>query len=59
MLSFDFSAEQELARSTVRALLADVANPKYVRECDLGHRPPREAFGALARCGWLGLGIDE
>ena len=59
MLSFDFSAEQELARSTVRALLADVANPKYVRECDLGHRPPREAFDALARGGWLGLGIEE
>ncbi len=57
MLSFDFSAEQELARSTVRSLLADVANPKYVRECDLGHRPPREAFEALARDGWLGIAM--
>lgn len=58
-MSFAFSAEQELAQSTLRALLADVANPTYVRECDLGHRPPREAFDALARGGWLGVGIEE
>jgi alkylation response protein AidB-like acyl-CoA dehydrogenase len=59
MMSFGFSPEQEMARTALRELLADVANPKYVRECDLGHRPPREAFDALARGGWLGLGIDE
>jgi acyl-CoA dehydrogenase len=53
------SPEQELARSTLRGLLRDVAPPDYVRRCDLGHRPPREAFDALARDGWLGLGIAE
>jgi acyl-CoA dehydrogenase len=58
-LSFAFSPEQELARRTVRALLAEVSPPDYVRECDLGHRPPREAFDALARGGWLGVGIPE
>jgi alkylation response protein AidB-like acyl-CoA dehydrogenase len=58
-LSFDLSPEQELARRTLRALLARVASPTYVRECDLEHRPPREAFDALARDGWLGVGIPE
>lgn len=56
-LDLALTPEQELARSTLRALLADVAPPEYVRDCDLGHRPPREAFAALARDGWLGIGI--
>ena len=56
-ISFEFTPEQELARATVRALLADVSDPAYVRRCDLEHRPPREAFDALARHGWLGVGI--
>jgi acyl-CoA dehydrogenase len=58
-LDLALSPEQELARSTLRDLLAAVAPPGYVRSCDLEHRPPREAFDALARDGWLGLGIDE
>jgi acyl-CoA dehydrogenase len=58
-ISFDLTPEQELARTTVRALLAEVADPDYVRRCDLGHLPPREAFDALARHGWLGVGIPE
>lgn len=58
-LDFSFSREQELARETLRGLLARVAPPDYVRECDLGHRPPREAFEALARNGWLGVGIAQ
>lgn len=58
-LDLSFTAEQDLARDTLRRLLASVSPPDYVRDCDLGHRPPREAFDALARDGWLGLGIDE
>jgi acyl-CoA dehydrogenase len=58
-LDFDLSPEQRLAREALRELLGDVAPPDYVRACDLEHRPPREAFDALARHGWLGVGIPE
>jgi alkylation response protein AidB-like acyl-CoA dehydrogenase len=58
-LDLSFTPEQDLARDTLRRLLADVAPPGYVLACDLEHRPPREAFEALARDGWLGIGIDD
>lgn len=56
-LSFEFTAEQDVARDEIRRLLARVAPIDYVRDCDLNHRPPREAFQALAAHGWLGLTI--
>ena len=58
-LDLSLSPEQDLARSTLRGLLAEVAPPDAVRRWDLEHRPPRDAFDALARDGWLGLGIAE
>jgi alkylation response protein AidB-like acyl-CoA dehydrogenase len=59
MLDFDFTPEQELARQALRELLARVAPREYVRRCDAEHRPPREAFQALAAHGWLGVGWPE
>lgn len=58
-LDLSLTPEQELAQRTLRSLLERVAPADYVRRCDLEHRPPREAFDALARDGWLGLGISE
>jgi len=43
----------------VRALLDDVCDMDYVARCDETETPPREAFQALARNGWLGLIAPE
>lgn len=58
-LDFDLTPEQQMAREEIRRLLARVATVEYVRACDLEHRPPWEAFRALAEHGWLGTAIPE
>jgi len=54
-----FTEEQELLRQAVRDFVRKECPREYVRRCDEERQPPREAFRALARQGWLGLGIPE
>jgi acyl-CoA dehydrogenase len=54
-MDFSFTPDQEMLRSCVRDLLDGVCTPEYARECDDKSRPPREAYEALAKHGWLGL----
>jgi acyl-CoA dehydrogenase len=51
--------EQEAFRDTVRAFCDRQISADYVRECDREHRPPTEAFKAMAEQGWPGLNIAE
>jgi alkylation response protein AidB-like acyl-CoA dehydrogenase len=54
-VDFAFTSEQESLRDHVRALLDEVCPPHYAERCDNEGRPPREAYEALARHGWLGI----
>jgi alkylation response protein AidB-like acyl-CoA dehydrogenase len=49
----------EFLRRSVRGLLSDRFGRDYVRTCDDEKRPPVEAFGELARLGYLGLNVPE
>lgn len=51
--------EQEAFRDTVRAFCDRQITADDVRECDREHRPPTDAFKAMAEQGWLGLNIPE
>ena len=44
---------------SVQTLLDDVCTMEYAAKCDLNHAPPREAFNAMAKNGWLGLIAPE
>ena len=48
-----------LLRQSVRGLLRDQFGRDYVRKCDEEKRPPVEAFGELARLGYLGVNVPE
>ena len=54
-MNFGLTSDQEAIRDHVRALLDEVCSMEYVAQCDANAKPPREAFQALARHGWLGL----
>ena len=54
-MDFSFTAEQESLRDHVRELLGRVCPPEYAAACDNEGRPPREAYEALSKHGWLGL----
>ena len=54
-MNFGLTSDQEAIRDHVRALLDEVCSMEYVAQCDANAMPPREAFQALARHGWLGL----
>jgi alkylation response protein AidB-like acyl-CoA dehydrogenase len=56
-MDFSFTPEQESLRGHVQELLRAVCPPEYAERCDREARPPREAYDALARQGWLGLTI--
>ena len=56
-MDFSFTPEQESLRGHVQELLRAVCPPEYAERCDREARPPREAYEALARHGWLGLTI--
>jgi alkylation response protein AidB-like acyl-CoA dehydrogenase len=54
-MNFELSQDQINIRDHLNELLKDVCSPQYAAECDEQQRPPREAFDALAKNGWLGL----
>ena len=56
-MDFSFTPEQESLRGHVQELLRAVCPPEYAERCDREARPPREAYEALAKHGWLGLTI--
>jgi acyl-CoA dehydrogenase len=58
-MNFGLTSEQEGMLHHVRALLDDVCTMEYAAKCDATFTPPREAFNALARNGWLGLIAPE
>lgn len=58
-MDFGFTEEQEILRAQVRKLLDDVCPPDYVDECDKEAKPPKEAYAAMGKHGWLGLMLDE
>ena len=58
-MNFGLTSEQEALRDHVRALLDDVCPMDYAAKCDETHMPPREAFDALAKNGWLALIAPE
>jgi acyl-CoA dehydrogenase len=53
------TSEQQAFRDTVRAFCDREIAPEYVRECDREHRPPTEAYQAMAKQGWLGLNVAD
>jgi alkylation response protein AidB-like acyl-CoA dehydrogenase len=56
-VDFSFTPEQESLRGHVQELLGAVCPPEYAERCDREARPPREAYEALGKHGWLGLTI--
>ena len=56
-MDFSFTPEQESLRGHVQELLRAVCPPEYAERCDREARPPREAYQALGKQGWLGLNI--
>ena len=56
-MDFSFTPEQESLRGHVQELLRAVCPPEYAERCDREARPPREAYAALGKQGWLGLNI--
>ena len=58
-MNFGLTGEQRDMLHHVRTLLDDVCSMDYAAQCDERHTPPREAFEALARNGWLGLIAPE
>ena len=56
-MDFSFTPEQESLRGHVQELLRAVCSPEYAERCDREARPPREAYEALGKQGWLGLTI--
>ena len=58
-MNFGLTSEQVAMRDHVRALLDNVCSMDYAARCDADQTPPREAFDALAKNGWLGLIAPE
>ncbi|MGH9244513.1 MAG: acyl-CoA dehydrogenase family protein [Acidimicrobiales bacterium] len=58
-MSFALTPEQEEFRATVRRFCDREITREYVRDCDRDHRPPTEAFKAIAGQGWLGINVAE
>lgn len=58
-MNFGISSEQASMLDHARSLLDDVCSMDYAARCDSEMQPPREAFDALARNGWLGLLAPE
>jgi alkylation response protein AidB-like acyl-CoA dehydrogenase len=54
-----FSAEQQEWRKAVQRFVRRECPPGYARACDAEGRPPRSAFRALAKEGWLGISLPE
>jgi acyl-CoA dehydrogenase len=58
-MNFALSTDQENIQRHLTDLLTDICTPQYVQNCDEQQKPPREAFDALAKNGWLGLIAPE
>lgn len=58
-MNFGITSDQETMIDHVRALLDDVCDMAYAARCDETSTPPRDAFNAMARNGWLGLIAPE
>jgi alkylation response protein AidB-like acyl-CoA dehydrogenase len=58
-MNFSFTSDQEEMRAHARDLLENICPPDYVERCDAQATPPRAAFEALAKQGWLGLIVPE
>jgi alkylation response protein AidB-like acyl-CoA dehydrogenase len=58
-MNFGITPDQQALVDHVRTLLDDVCPMDYAARCDEQMQPPREAFQALARAGWLGLIAPE
>jgi len=58
-MDFSFTQDQDALRSHARDLLAANCTPEYVENCDRERRPPREAYEAVGKQGWLGLIVPE
>jgi acyl-CoA dehydrogenase len=56
-LDFSFTAEQDSLRGHLQELLREVCPGEYAERCDTEEQPPREAYEALAKHGWLGLNL--
>ncbi len=54
-MNFELNQDQINIRDHLNELLKDVCTPQYAQECDEQQKPPREAFDALAKNGWLGI----
>ena len=54
-MDFSFTQDQDELRGHAKDLLASVCTPDYVERSDREGRPPREAYEAVAKQGWLGL----
>jgi acyl-CoA dehydrogenase len=58
-MDFSFTQDQEELRAHARDLLVATCPPEYVERCDRERQPPREAYEAVGRQGWLGLIVPE
>lgn len=56
-MDFSFTPDQESLRAHLQELLGAVCPAEYAERCDREARPPREAYEALGKHGWLGLNI--
>ena len=54
-MNFELTPDQLAIRHHVSDLLKEVCSPEYAAKCDDQKTPPREAFDALAKNGWLGI----
>src|SRR5262245_16058608 len=56
-MDFSFTPDQEELRGHLSALLDEVCPPEYAERCDNEAQPPREAYKALGKHGWLGINL--
>ena len=54
-MNFELTPDQLAIRNHVSDLLKEVCPPEYAAKCDEEQTPPRAAFDALAKNGWLGI----
>lgn len=58
-MDFSFTPDQNNLRAHLQELLGAACPPEYAERCDREQKPPREAYDALAKHGWLGLNIPQ
>lgn len=58
-MDFEFTAEQEMFRETVRKVMDKVSPPEYIRRCDREAVYPRELYDAWVETGMLRMPFPE